>query len=432
MPLRRRFHPVPPLIIDRLWLKKLRNLVMGDVSPVELSEIVANNNVERLCQLLPRNKDMIVKARLFQLLSHDESRKNKTEKSIMPSDQLSLLHVAAYYDNFEIFCLLESLGIPLRVPSGASYFPLHYACFGRAMECAAYILERDPKEATLEHDCEYQPIYLATFSNSPQILEMLLDCHANLESGKTVENGPLVQAIKSGHTDCLLILLQHRCRTDVRHLYLSPLMLAVNFGMESALEPLLDLGQDPNYFNVNGETVLSIACTFGDLAAVKLLCSRMSIIEIPATEAKFPSIARYAIRSKNLEILEIVLSKGCDVNRYDRYNGFAADAILGFVPDDVGVKMLELLIQNGFEVNCRDPVTDKALLDRVLEFTPGGYLKVMNFLLSHGADAKYVTGQGFSVLKMVRSWMQESGRYISVNKRKIFEILARYYPEDLS
>lgn len=63
---------------------------------------------------------------------------------------MTLIHIAAYYDSFEMFLYLLSLGLSLRQLSGASYYPLHYACAGRAKECASYILEQDPEQAQLE------------------------------------------------------------------------------------------------------------------------------------------------------------------------------------------------------------------------------------------------------------------------------------------
>lgn len=45
---------------------------------------------------------------------------------------------------------LCTLGLELTMQSSASYFPLHYACAGRALECAAYILEQQPDQARVD------------------------------------------------------------------------------------------------------------------------------------------------------------------------------------------------------------------------------------------------------------------------------------------
>lgn len=87
---------------------------------------------------------------------------SRNGKPLIPCSELSLLHIAAFYDHLEMFILLQSQGIPLRVKSAAQYLPLHYACVGNAKEVVAYILENDPEQAVIELDVEV--FYFLTFS----------------------------------------------------------------------------------------------------------------------------------------------------------------------------------------------------------------------------------------------------------------------------
>ena len=80
---------------------------------------------------------------------------------LIPENSLTLMHVAAFYDSFEMLLYLYSQGLPLSITSGGSYFPLHYACIGRAKECAAYILEQEPELA--RRDVLFIFIYYVSF-----------------------------------------------------------------------------------------------------------------------------------------------------------------------------------------------------------------------------------------------------------------------------
>lgn len=222
------------------------------------------------------------------------------------------------------------------------------------------------------------------------------------------------------------MLLQHQCKIDVTS-PTSPLMLAITEGMSDAIEPLLDLGLDPYFVSSNGCTALSHACTSGDVKAVKILCERMDIIEIPGNGVEnFSSIARFAVSSKNIDILKTVLDKGCDINRYDYAGEIPADAIRGTIDDDLAVQFIDLMVKHDFNINVRSEKKDSSFLDRLMDFAMvGKYPKVCDYLLSHGADVKYKFPDGKTLLDKVKTWKNQRRN----NKKMYYEIFCHYYPE---
>jgi hypothetical protein len=361
---------------------------------------------------------------------------------VLPHDNISLLHIAAYYDNLEVFLFLVTLAesspgsLTLRTPSGASYLPLHYACYDAARECTAYILEQDPEQAAMQCECPWQPVFLATCAKSSEILQMLFDVKdppVDLRSPKNAKNQPFALALKNGAHDCLLLLLQKSCKTDVDGYNLSPLMVAVSHQAEAALEPLLDLGLDPYFVSMRGDTVLSLACVNGDLRSVRLLCDRMDYIEINATEMNFSSIVRSAVASGSLDVLKTVLTKGdVEVNRYDSAEEQPVDAIRGEskISDDLGLKMLKMLIEFGYNINSRHPKTDKCFFDRLIEFTPMAYPKIVEFLLESRVEARHrfnITGT--TTLDLVKGWKDK--KYARPTHIAYLQIFARYFPGEI-
>ena len=349
-------------------------------------------------------------------------------KTFIPFTELTLLHIAALYDNLEVFLYLLQKGFTLRTPSGHSYYPLHYACVGNAKEVAAYILEEDPEQAKLELEVQYQPINLATYANSPEILKMLFAKGADLQSPKNIAGRPFDQALRSRNFDCLLILLENRCKTDVSVHGLSPLMLAIVSGMTDAIGPLLNLKGNPNYVNLNGNSALSYACMMEQESVVKLLCSRMETVEIPVSDVKRASIAAAAVHSNNAEILKTVLEKGCEVNRFDANGKLPAHALLGTKNQQTAVDMLNLLIENGFNVNIRQNENSLRFMEElVIKCTIQDCYRLVECLLNHGADPNLKMPSGKTLLEYVEKFKNSSNS----REKRFYSLFKSFYPEEL-
>lgn len=204
-------------------------------------------------------------------------------------------------------------------------------------------------------------------------------------------------------------------------------MIAITSDMSDGVEMLLDIGQDPYFVNSKGQTALSYACMASDEKTVRLLCSKMDTVEIPTQKIdSFSSIAKYAVHSKNIEILRMILEKGCDLNRYDYSNEVPADSIRGTIPDELGVQFIDLMVKNGFDINVRSDKTMTSFLDRLMQFASvGKYPKVCEYLLSHKAEVNFKFADGRTLLDKVKMWHKDR----SLNRKMYFKIFSTYYPE---
>lgn len=52
---------------------------------------------------------------------------------------LHILHVAAYYDSLETFLFVYNFGFDPNIKSSNEFYPLHYACFGGAIEVTSFL-----------------------------------------------------------------------------------------------------------------------------------------------------------------------------------------------------------------------------------------------------------------------------------------------------
>lgn len=356
------------------------------------------------------------------------ARLSRNSKEIVPCKGVSLLHIAAYYDNLESFLFLLEKGINLRITSEAGYYPIHYACVGDAREIVSFILKKDPEQAKLELDVTYPLINLAIYANSPEILKKLFKNGADLQSPKNIAAKPFDQVLRSKNFDCLLILLEGRCKTDVTVAGLNPLMLAIVNGMNEAIEHLIDKGIPLNYVNENGDTALSCACTMENVEVVKLLCKRMDNIDINTTIGPKTSIAYYAVRSGNIEILKTVLEKNCLLQHFDAKGKLPVHALPVISNQDVAIQMLKLIIEHGFNVNIRrNDESNRFLEDLVINFTINDCSGLIETLLQYKADPTLPMPNGKTLLSLVAGFKGST----NPREKKYYHIFKRFYPNEL-
>ena len=187
---------------------------------------------------------------LFFFFSNLRSTKKQEQdiRILIPTENLTLLHIAAFYDSFEVFVYLESLGFSLKTPSAAQYYPIHYACANGSLEVCSYILMKEPFEARMLPDVEYHLIYLATTAGNCQILKLLFSCGADINADKNKNNKPVQQAIRTRNVECLKLLLPKITRTDLDTREYTSIMLAITNNQPDAVPLLLEAGEDPGKF----------------------------------------------------------------------------------------------------------------------------------------------------------------------------------------
>ena len=285
---------------------------------------------------------------------------------VLPSTELSLLHIAALYDSLDCFIYLHKCAnLDLRLMSANSYLPIHYACFNGSYEVLSYIIANDPTQATLVvKELRYQPIYLATRSGSVDCLRLLLDNGADLSVDENKANQPVQTALQFHSAECLKLLLSRGTCSDELDgaTQYSPLMRAISLGYKDAVRQLLQIGEDPGFISKGNNKMMALflACGKGPEWAeeVELICSKLPGARDVDGDYPGMSAIHYACMSRSPRILEAVCQLGVEVTRLAKDNkGRRTNTAVHYLvqndelEDGVMIRMLEILVRYGFDLN---------------------------------------------------------------------------------
>jgi ankyrin repeat protein len=148
-------------------------------------------------------------------------------------------------------------------------------------------------------------------------------------------------AATRGHTDILLLLLEHNAEVDGLDDYgATPLHFASYSGILSAGQCLLDHGADINIRDLYGKTPLLNAAREGEVEFAQMLLERGEVIDTRDNGGMTP--LHKAVEWGKIQVVRLLLEHGADVNARDK---------LGKTPSRFTTQqdILELLSQYGSE-----------------------------------------------------------------------------------
>jgi ankyrin repeat protein len=352
-------------------------------SPAEtIVGAVEDNNVTALSNALetmPRDR---YAAATFSIPQPQSSVHSPQVKPTLPDTNISLLHIAAYFDSLDCFLYLEDKGLSYDQESAASYLPIHYACSNGSYEVVCYIIKKDPRQAGILPAVEWHLPYLATIAGDPEILGLLLQNGADLSLPQNIDNQPVSQAIRRRNVECLRLLLKYKLRTARDISDHSTLMHAIANNEMEAIPLLLDSGEDPAFISARThESALFLACFQGEqwLPVVKLICERTTKLDLDPLIIEKAAI-HWACSSKCPEIVRVVLEKGIDVNRVDSKGKSGLFYLVDACEEETMVQIMEIMVQYGFKLHEHPSVLADYAMAMRKPFT------AIEWLFEHGVD----------------------------------------------
>ncbi len=260
------------------------------------------------------------------------------------------LHAAVCSDNnYAVVKLLLDRGADVNAENDERERPLHKACWGDAIRVAKLLLDSGAdvdavsRSGTALHD--------ACSIGNEEMVQLLLGRGAKVnlgDSGKGLMKFPLVEACRGGHIMIAQDLINHGADINAVDFHVTALAAACSKGHEAIARLLLQKGADIEAVGRNGGfTALVAACSGGHESIVRLL-----------------------------------LDSGAQASKQVPYGSQLEMTPLHLVAWEGSVKVAQLLIDYGADVNTQD---DEIGTPLVLAAYQGQY-SMVEFLLNKAAD----------------------------------------------
>ena len=229
------------------------------------------------------------------------------------------------------------------------------------------------------------PLYYAALCGIGSLVEhLLITCRQGQSHGK--QGSPLRAAIISGHTEVTRLLIRHaagavRFNVNVRERYNMTLLHdAVNSGNLDIAKILISYGADINARDGQGRSVLQEALRNRKFDITELLieCGAECGVGVWALHHDHSAPLHEAIDSGNLEIAQLLIGHGADVNAPDKWG----DRPFHRAVRSRSLDLVELLLKSGADIGARG-MSGSSPLHEALE---NGNLDIARLLIGYGAN----------------------------------------------
>lgn len=190
----------------------------------------------------------------------------------------------------------------------------------------------------------------------------------------------------------------------------TPLMRSAIQGNLELAKILVAHGADVNKRGEQELTPLIFASQSGNLELVKFLIEQKA--DMHAVDYQKKNVLMHAAYCGNNDIIDFYISQGFSINSKDKYNRtpliitslYSFDEMSGSdIFEDLEERVYQttkLLVERGADINAKDFEGMTALMFAV----SGGYLKVVEYLLSQGANLGDINNFGDSVAVFYNPW----------------------------
>ncbi|EAY22519.1 ankyrin repeat protein, putative [Trichomonas vaginalis G3] len=252
---------------------------------------------------------------LFNLMSVHPVNQFVTckEKNLLPTERISIIHAAAYYDAINIFIYLDrEMNMSIQNKTDQNYTPLHYACANNSIEVATYILIKNPQLAVQNFRAKYDLLYLAINSRSEYLVKLLLECKFQPKLGDWM-NSHFIFASKKGCINILNLLLQYSSDRNAGEKIIN---YAIRFQRTYIVDALIKSGYRVDSMT-QGKLPLheALSSPVVNLDIIKLIVNNSYYFD--TNEKSSLSTVHYICKSMNSKAAKMILRQDVDVNRLD-------------------------------------------------------------------------------------------------------------------
>ncbi|XP_010880394.2 dynein heavy chain 12, axonemal isoform X2 [Esox lucius] len=266
------------------------------------------------------------------------------------------LHEAAKLGRDRLVRLLLRSGAGADPRFDYGLTPLALAAQCGYLEVVQVLLKKGANVESMAQD-NASILFEASASGNSEIISLLLEYGADANIPKHTGHLPIHRVSHRGHLKALELLLPVTTCDAVYESGMSPLHSAAAGGHTQCLQALLKAGYDPNFmlhpwvrrnYEDERKSALYFAVSNDDVPSVKML------LEAGAMPNQDPvKCLQVALRSGNLEMINILLRFGANVNYFSRINTTHFPSALQYALKDEII--LRMLCNYGYDVKrCFD------------------------------------------------------------------------------
>lgn len=226
----------------------------------------------------------------------------------------------------------------------------------------------------------------AVGNNDIQKAQEFINHGADVNFHDQYECTPLYYAIQCNHPEMVKLLLDYGADVNSKNSYYGSTMLhyALHYNYPEIVKLLLDYGADINCRNRYGYPPLHYTIEYGHMATVKLLLNHGADVNLKNIDEETP--LHIATKNGYTEIVKLLLDYGADVNLNDKYECTA----LYHAVQIGNTEISKLLLDHGADVNLKNKYQETPLHIAAKD----GLTKTVHQIITHNADTTTKDNQG--------------------------------------
>ena len=246
------------------------------------------------------------------------------------NEQYTPLHLAAHSGNFATVKVLVNLGASVDSRSKNGRTPLRLAAAEGYANIAEFLVSKDA-DPNAQDSVAATPLHVAAGLSRKSVVDVLVKVGADITIPDNQGNTPVHEAIKTGDTDLLQLVLSknHSVVNEMNTSIIEPpLTAACKIQNLEVVEFLLAKVQaNPDIKNRDHLTPLAIACMLENVKMIELLLNKGAALK--AISPHFGSVLHLSAKEGKVKATEKLLECGvpCDLRDNDSYTPLR-DAVL--------------------------------------------------------------------------------------------------------
>ncbi|XP_041375795.1 ankyrin repeat and SAM domain-containing protein 6-like isoform X2 [Gigantopelta aegis] len=306
------------------------------------------------------------------------------------------LGIAAANGHESVVRVLIMKGAALDKPSIFGWTPLMQASRHGHVKVVAALLQNQADVNTVTR-YGVSSLMLAARGGHLHTARKLVEAGIDLNGlGRICEFTPLIAAAQHGHDAVVRFMLDRGFQVNYQteSTSLSPLMVAALNGHMTTAQILIERGGDPNLTNVNHKTALEIA-TICDKREVKGYLDRKTTNKPQVSPDEVKPDIIYASKHGDIQRIRELLEQ--DLSQRDASSPQDGATPLMFAAMAGRLDIAELLLVHGCDINKQDTISGWTAL---MQATYHGKKTVAMFLLNNGADVNIQAKNGCTAFDM--------------------------------